>query len=125
MTFGESSPGIPILAGFHAPVATRTASNPFSRRAAAEEIGVPVMNPDSASADQGDLPIDNLLGQAILRNSVSQHSSRKRKRFINSHLMSLTVEVVGSGQAAGAGTDDGHPLSGGRPFDDPRRTFAP
>ncbi len=125
MTFGESSPGIPILAGFHAPVATRTASKPFSRRAAGRRDRRPRDNLDSAFTDQGDLPIHNLLGQAILRNPVAQHPSRKRKRFINGHPMSLTVQIVGRGKPAGAGTDDGHLLSGRRPFGDPRRSLPP
>jgi len=43
MKFGESSPGIPIRAGFQAPVAARTASYPFSFNASAEETGAPAM----------------------------------------------------------------------------------
>ena len=60
----------------------------------------------------GDVPVQHLLGQAVVGDAVAQHAAQLGPLLVHRDLVPHEGQVVGRGQAAGAAADDGHRLPG-------------
>ena len=60
-----------------------------------------------------DVPIQHVLGQAIVRNAVPKHTAQLGQFVVYGDRVSHQGKVIGRGQAAGAAADDGDLLAGG------------
>ena len=58
--------------------------------------------------EQRQAPIEDVLLELELRNSVTQESARRRRPFEHRHGMAGTIELVGGGETGRTGSDDGH-----------------
>ncbi|MNJ54148.1 hypothetical protein D3C77_495780 [compost metagenome] len=64
--------------------------------------------------DAGHLPVQHVAGQAVSGDAEAQHAARQWPRLADLHLMAEPVEVPGTGEAGGTGTDHQHLLATGR-----------
>ena len=65
---------------------------------------------DAGGENVGDIPVQHILGQAVVGNAVAQHAAQLGALLIHGDLVAHEGQVVGRGQTAGAAADDGHPL---------------
>ncbi len=68
--------------------------------------------PHAESGDPGHLAVEDVARQPVRRDAVAHHAARLTERVTYLDLVSPHRQVVCRGQAAGAGTDDQHPLAG-------------
>ena len=62
----------------------------------------------------GDLPVQELPGEAVVWDAVAQHAAQGLSLFIDGDAVAHEGQVIGGGEAAGAAADDGHLLPRGR-----------
>lgn len=68
---------------------------------------------DAERGDERDLGVEQILGQAVVRDAVAEHAAELGALLVDGDRMSHARQEVGCGKAAGATADDGHALAGG------------
>jgi hypothetical protein len=83
-----------------------------------QNVGDPVVAHDlhAHRLDAGDLLGQPLARQAIGGHAVAHHAARLLAAVADLDVMSQPAQVVGAGQARGAGANHQHALAGGRPW---------
>ena len=71
-------------------------------------------NSTPSALDELDLLVEHRLRQAVLGQGVAEHAAGRRPRVEAGHLVAKQGQVVGAGEAGGAGTHDRHLLAGRR-----------
>ena len=68
---------------------------------------------DASSQDMFDISFQNIMGQAIIRNTITQHTAQFGTLFIYRYLMTHLRQEISSSQTAGAAADDPYCLACG------------
>ena len=66
---------------------------------------------DAHVEDALDLGVEHVARQPVLGDPETHHPAGHRPRFADRHLVAEAPQVVGGGEARGAGADDQHPLA--------------
>ena len=66
---------------------------------------------DAGRQDIVDVPVQNVLGQAIVGDAIAQHTAQLGPLLVHGDFMAHQGQVIGGSQAAGAAADDGHRLA--------------
>ena len=69
---------------------------------------------DAGRKDMLDIPVQHILGQAVIGDAVAQHAAQLGPLLIHGYLVAHKGQIVGRRHAAGAAADHGHGFAGGR-----------
>ena len=118
MTPRQSSPGISSFRLSWAPMAMKTASNRFAISSAGTSLptAVPVLKLDAERPDAGEIPFQDLRGEAVIGNPHGEHAAEHGQGLEHAHLVARQGQEVGRAQSRRPGTDDGDRFSRGRDF---------